>query len=254
MDNNSVTPDFNTQPEPHRHYRRGSAWFPLILILVGAIFLIQNLHLATFTFNWWALFIFIPAIGSLSSAWDALRKDGSFSAKVGGSLGSAVVIGTVGTILLFGMDWGRYWPLMVIAVGLSAFLTGLGRVDVLGRNNLAAFTRMSVWVGLSAMVLGFGFLIQYLPISSLKIYLDPVARWWAIPILIAGFGAILGAFSLFWKNDRRMNWAAWSMLLISVFIIGIGLLAFFALDLNLLFPIVLIACGLVILVGLFTRK
>jgi hypothetical protein len=171
---------------------------------------------------------------------------------VGGSLGSAVVIGTVGTILLFGMDWGRYWPLMVIAVGLSAFLTGLGRVDVLGRNNLSALTRMSVWVGLAAMVLGFGFLAAYLPIPALQVYL--IARWWAIPILIAGFGAVMGALAIFWQNNREMSWAAWSMLLIAVFIIGIGLLALFALDWNLLFPIILIACGLVIMIGIFTRK
>jgi hypothetical protein len=81
-----------------------------------------------------------------------------------------------------------------------------------------------------------------------------MARWWAIPILIAGFGAVVGAFLIFWENSHKMNWAAWSMLLISVFIIGTGLLTFFALDWNLLFPIVLIACGLVILVGIFNKK
>jgi hypothetical protein len=252
MENNTVPPDFNTQSERHHHHHRGRAWFPLILIIVGVVFLVQNLHLANFTFNWWALFIFIPVVGSLSAAWDALREDGSFSAKVGGSLGSAVVIGTVGTILLFGLDWVRYWPLMVIAVGLSAFFTGLGRVDVLGRNNLSALTRMSVWVGLAAMVLGLGFLAVYLPIPALQMYL--VARWWAIPILIAGFGAVMGALAIFWQNNREMNWAAWSMFLIAVFIIGVGLLALFALDWNLLFPIILIACGLVIMVGIFTRK
>jgi hypothetical protein len=252
MENNSNTPNINTQSEPHRHAHRGRAWWPLALILVGVILLIQNLHPVGFIFNWWALFIFIPVIGSFSAAWDAWRRDGSFSAKVGGSLGSAVVIGTVGTILLFGLDWTRFWPLLIIAVGFSAFCTGLGRVDVLGRNSLAVLTRMSVWVGLAAIVLGFGFLIAYLPITALQIYL--VARWWAIPILIAGFGAIVGAFLIFWENSHRMNWAAWSMLLISIFIIGTGLLAFFALDWNLLFPIVLIACGLVILVGIFNKK
>jgi hypothetical protein len=252
MENSTVTPDINTQPERHHHHHRGRAWFPLILILAGIVILIQNLHLANFTFNWWALFIFIPVVGSLSAAWDGVREDSSFSAKVGGSLGSAVVIGTVGTILLFGLDWVRYWPLMVIAVGFSAFLTGLGRVDVLGRNNLSALTRLSVWVGLAAMVLGLGFLAAYLPIPALQVYL--VARWWAIPILIAGFGAVMGALAIFWQNNREMNWAAWSMLLIAVFIIGVGLLALFALDWNLLFPIILIACGLVIMIGIFTRK
>jgi hypothetical protein len=216
------------------------------------IFLVQNLHLANFTFNWWALFIFIPVVGSLSTAWDALRNDGSFSAKVGGSLGSAVVIGTVATLLLFGLDWGLYWPLTLIAVGLSAFLTGLGRVDVLGRNNLAALTRMSVWVGLAAMVLGLGFLVTTLPIVALQGYL--MARWWAIPIWIVAFGALMGTFMLFWKNGRQMNWAAWSMFLITIFIAGIGFVAFYMLDWNLLLPLVLISCGVVIMIGLFNKK
>ncbi len=252
MENNTVTPDMNMQSERHHHHHRGRAWFPLVLILAGVVILIQNLHLANFTFNWWALFIFIPVVGSLSAAWDGLREEGSFSAKVGGSLGGAVVIGSVATILLFGLDWVRYWPLMLIAVGLSAFLTGLGRVDVLGRNNLSALTCMSVWVGLAAMVLGLGFLANSLPIPMFQEYL--IARWWAIPILIAGFGAVVGALAIFWQNSREMNWAAWSMLLIAVFIIGVGLLALFALDWNLLFPIILIACGLVIMIGIFTRK
>ena len=157
MENNLNTPNINTRPEPHRHAHRWRAWWPLVLILVGVILLIQNLHPANFIFNWWALFIFIPVLGSLSAAWDGLRQDGRFSARVGGSLGSAIVIGTVGTILLFGLDWNRLWPLMIIAVGLSVFCTGLGRIDKPGRNNLAALTRLSVWVGLAAIVLGLGF-------------------------------------------------------------------------------------------------
>jgi hypothetical protein len=52
MENNTVTPDINLQPERHHHHHRGSAWFPLILIIVGLVFLVQNLHLANFTFNW----------------------------------------------------------------------------------------------------------------------------------------------------------------------------------------------------------
>jgi hypothetical protein len=252
MDNQPVTPEMNTIPEPKKHHRHGNAWFPLILILAGLIILVQNLHLANFTFNWWALFIFLPVLGSLSAAWDALRDNGSFSAKVGGSLGSAVVIGTVATLLLFGMNWGVYWPLIVMAVGFSAFLTGLGRVDVLGKNNLAALTRMSIWVGLATMVLGLGFLTTTLPIAALQAYL--VNRWWAVPIWIVAFGALLSTITIFWKNDRQMNWAAWSMFLITVFITGVGFVAFYMLDWNLLLPLVLISCGLVIMVGLFNRK
>ena len=253
MENSPNNPNWNPQSEPRRREHKGGAFWALVLIAIGIIFLVQNLHIANFSLHWWALFIFIPVLGSLSSAWNGLRQDGRFSAKVTGSLGSAVVVGTVGVILLFGMDWGRWWPLLIIAVGLSAFLTGLGRVDALNTSVLSALTRLSVWAGLAVMVLGMGFLVNSYPLPALQPYLAGY-RWWAVPILIAGAGAFISAFSIFWENVRQMNWAAWSMLLIAVFITAIGLLALFALDWNLLFPIVLIACGLVILAGFLNRN
>lgn len=251
MENIPVTPTIN--PEPKRHKHKGSAWWALILILVGVIFLVQNLNIASFTFHWWALFIFLPVIGSLSSAWDGLREDGRFTTRVSGSLGSAILVGTVGTLLLFGMDWSRWWPLVLMAGGCSMLLTGIGKLERLNNQALSVLTRLSAWIGLGALALGFGFLINYMPIPTLQPYLTAY-RWWAIPILIPGLGALISTIVLFVENQGHMNWAAWSMLLIAVFIIATGLLALFALDWNLLLPIVLIACGLVILVGFFNRK
>jgi hypothetical protein len=44
------------------------SWLPgMILILLGGIFLAQNYFGATLH-NWWALFILIPAIGTLTTA------------------------------------------------------------------------------------------------------------------------------------------------------------------------------------------
>lgn len=252
MENTPDNSNWTTLPEKSRHHHRGNAWWALLLILAGVILLVQNLHIASFSFNWWALFIFLPVLGSLSSAWDGLREDGRFTAKVSGSLGSAVLVGTVATLLLFGMDWSRWWPIVIVAGGLSFFLTGLGRINAANQRFLSALNQLGLWVGLGGMVLGLGFLANSLPIPALQPYL--IARWWAIPILIVGVGAVIDAFALFWQNSRRMNWAAWSMLLVAVFMVAVGLLAFFALDWNLLFPVVLIACGLVVLAEVFMRK
>jgi len=123
----------------------------------------------------------------------------------------------------------------------------------LNSQTLSVLTRLSAWIGLGAILLGFGFLVNSLPISSLHPYLVGY-KWWAIPILIPGLGAFISVVQLYIENQNQMNWAAWSMLLVAVFIVAIGLLALFALDWNLLFPVVLIACGLVILVGFFNKK
>ena len=246
------TNDLNELPVDKKKHHRGGAWWALILILIGAILVVQNLTGNKFEFNWWALFIFIPVIGSLSTAWASVHYEGRLTAKAGGSLGSAVLVGTVGTILMFGMDWGRWWPLVVMAAGFSMFMAGIGKLERSGAG-LSALTHMGAWIGLGAMVLGLGFLAKYMPIPALAQYMAGYT-WWAVPIIIVGVGAVINAALLFFENEHQMSWAVWSMLLIAVFIFSIGVLALLKLDMNLLFPIVLIACGLVILVGLLQRK
>lgn len=252
MENRPDDSNWTVQPERPRHHHRSNAWWALILIFAGAILLLQNLHVASFSFNWWALFIFLPVLGSLSSAWDSLREDGRFTARVSGSLGSAVLVGTVATLLLFGMDWTRWWPIVVIAGGLSFFLAGLGRFSGANQHTFSAFAHLGLWVGLSGMVWGAGFLATTLPVLAWQPYL--IIRWWAIPILIVGVGALINAFGLFWQTRHGANWAAWSMLVVAICVSVVGLLAYFALDWNLLFPVILIVCGLAILVEVFARR
>lgn len=247
------TNNLNEMPVEKKKHRRGGSWWALILILIGVILLVQNLTGNRFEFNWWALFIFIPVIGSLSTAWASVRDEGRLTAKAGGSLGSAVLVGTVGTMLMFGMDWGRWWPLVVMAGGFSMFMAGIGKLERPGNMGLSALSHMGLWIGLGGMVLGLGFLVKTMPIPALTSYITGYT-WWAVPILIAGLGAVVSAVLLFFENQHQMTWAVWSMLLIAVFILSIGVLALMKLSLNLLFPIVLIACGLVILVGLLQRK
>ena len=58
------------------HVNRGPSsnlWIGLILIGGGAIVLLNQMGVLSFEFNWWALFILIPAIGSLSGAYNRYR-------------------------------------------------------------------------------------------------------------------------------------------------------------------------------------
>ena len=56
----------------------GSTWVVgLILIILGGAFLMQNIGIFNIPFtNWWALFILIPAFGSLDRAYRAYKQAG----------------------------------------------------------------------------------------------------------------------------------------------------------------------------------
>lgn len=106
--------------------RHGSgAWVPgLILIGIGAYFMLQNFTDFELN-NWWALFILIPAFGSLGNFFRAYRKDGRISGEARGSLIGAMIFFFVAAIFLFGWSWGAVWPVFLIIAGVGALLSGL---------------------------------------------------------------------------------------------------------------------------------
>jgi hypothetical protein len=98
-----------------------------VLIVLGLYFIIQ--HVAGFTLhNWWALFILVPALGSLVTAYQMYeRNDRRFTAASRGPLVGALVLLAVMAVFLFSLDWGRVWPLFIILVGLGILLSSLDR-------------------------------------------------------------------------------------------------------------------------------
>ena len=113
------------QAETERHSGPNMAWVPgLVLIGVGVVFLLNNftdfeLH------NWWALFILIPAFGSLGNFWRAYRATGHLNGDARGSLIGAMILFFVAAVFLFGWSWGAVWPFFLIIAGLGALLSGL---------------------------------------------------------------------------------------------------------------------------------
>jgi len=114
-------------PEPHRPERwGGSAWIAgVILIVVGLVVLVQNLNLLGPNFrlnNVWALFILIPALGSLFQVWRDFQENGRLTYRSRGPLVGGLVLLFVTAVFLLNLDWGKVWPVFLILAGLGALL------------------------------------------------------------------------------------------------------------------------------------
>ena len=112
-----------TTSTPGRHHSSGwrGGWLvAVVLIIVGIVLLVENVSgRSDLLHNWWALFILIPAIGSLAGAWreyvDAGRRFGPGVVRPL-TIGLVLIAATV----IFLLDaWGEAWPVLLIIIGLG---------------------------------------------------------------------------------------------------------------------------------------
>jgi drug/metabolite transporter (DMT)-like permease len=97
-----------------------------VLVAAGAFLLFGNLTRFSLT-NWWAVFLLIPAAGSLWTAYTIWRRnEWRFNAASRGPLIGGLVLVFLAVIFLFDLDWGRVWPGFLIIVGGGLLLTGIG--------------------------------------------------------------------------------------------------------------------------------
>lgn len=239
-------------PLKDKKHRKNGFFWPFILIVVGVILLVQNISPVPVHLNWWAAFIYIPVFGSIMAGVSAFQKSGRFDAAVRSALSGVIVVGTVATLLLLDADWGEWWPLMLIAPGLSMLVNSFSVVDADRHVNLSRWAGLGFWFGLAIVLLGMGFLAQTLPIPVIEAFL--FHRWWAVAILIPGVGAFVNALLIFIKNGAKAGWTFGSFLVIGVVFVATGLFALFNLNWNLLSPIILIGAGLVIFLSFLIRK
>ena len=108
-----------------RSHGRDSWLFGVILILVGIVFLLQNMT-GFYLNNWWALFILIPAFGSLSRGWQEVQEaGGKVTSHARSNFIGGVVLTTVAAILLFNLDWAIFGPFLLIAAGAAMLLSSI---------------------------------------------------------------------------------------------------------------------------------
>ena len=104
----------------------GGAWLAgAVLIGLGALFLLQNLGAVTVR-NAWALLILLPAAGSFATAYGAYRLNGGrFNATARGSLISGLIFVAFTVFFLFDLEVLKWWPMLLIAVGVGALLNAI---------------------------------------------------------------------------------------------------------------------------------
>ncbi|MBE3064006.1 MAG: hypothetical protein IMZ69_03190 [Spirochaetes bacterium] len=78
--------------------------------------------------NWWALFILIPALGSLWTAYTMFKRSGGkFTAASRGPLVGGLVLLGVTAMFLFSLDWEKAWPVLLIVAGAAVLISVIRR-------------------------------------------------------------------------------------------------------------------------------
>lgn len=105
-----------------RHHGAGemTSWIVgIVLIVLGVTFMLEQNGYVMLTGNWWAIFIYLAAIGAFANAWRSYRANGEFGKAATGSLIWGLVFAVVATVFMFNLLWDLWWPAILIAVGIG---------------------------------------------------------------------------------------------------------------------------------------
>ena len=96
----------------------------IVLIVLGVLFLLQQLNIP-FLYNWWALFILIPAFWAFVAAWDRYQDAGRMTRRATGGLVAGLLLTALALIFLLNLGGSFVWPALLILGGLALLLTAL---------------------------------------------------------------------------------------------------------------------------------
>ena len=92
--------------------------FAVVLILVGIAVILNNFTDYSLE-NWWALFMLLPVGYIFITIWRDYKENGRLSRKSSSSIIPGLVMVAMVAIFLFNLSWAIFWPVTIIAVGLS---------------------------------------------------------------------------------------------------------------------------------------
>lgn len=110
----------------NRREHHGGEWIlGIVLIGLAVIMLLDNQKIYTLN-NWWALFILIPALGSLGNAWRTAQSDGGrFNRQARSSLIVGLGFLLVTAMFLFSLSWTVMGPFLLALAGVGLLINGL---------------------------------------------------------------------------------------------------------------------------------
>jgi hypothetical protein len=155
----------------------------LTLLSVGAILVLVPLT------YWWSLFILFPGLIFLGASVVLGVALGWRHPLPLALTGVGFVVATVGAMFLLGVDWGIWWPLMLIVPGAAHGLLGMIEVN---SPAVRPWVRMHLWLGVDALLLGLVFLLNNFSRDAILTAWYPF-HWWGIFILMPGLGAFYNA-------------------------------------------------------------
>ncbi|MBT3251895.1 MAG: hypothetical protein HN729_12775 [Candidatus Marinimicrobia bacterium] len=100
-------------------------WTGALLVLLGIYLLLEKSGYIPELENWWALFIVLPGLATIGSAYKSLMDEGIITRRIIDRIASGVTIMFVGCVMLFGWQWSRIWPVFLIIIGTEYFIKDL---------------------------------------------------------------------------------------------------------------------------------
>ena len=106
-------------------------WIGLVLILAGAVVLLNQLNILPFELNWWALLILFPAFGTLARAYNRYRSTNDLfemGVMIPALVGLFMLLMAVSLFAgdAINLNLRVYWPILLIVLGLGLII-GRGR-------------------------------------------------------------------------------------------------------------------------------
>ncbi len=248
---NEPVPTPEQQPVPTPQRRTRFPFIGIVLVVLGIVFFLQQTGNMTEHFNWWALFILIPAVSSLTGMYYAIRNTGTFNQTARSAAGSAVVFFTLTFMFLFGLDWAIYWPLMVLAVGFSILIGSIPGAQVKDKENLKRFMSMGIWIGAGAILVGVAFLLKNLNVIDVTVLLG--YRWYAWLVLLPGIGNLVNAYLLYRAEGNKVTMGVRVLIGLGLIIIILAVLMLVGLAWNILGPLMIIGAGLAFIISAFIK-
>jgi O-antigen/teichoic acid export membrane protein len=105
--------------------RAGALIIGLLLVVFGAVFLLQNFGNYTIPFNnWGILFLLIPVVALFDRAYRIYRKNGNqLTPPARGAAFFGLILLAVTVIVLFNLNWALWGPLLIILVGIGVLIS-----------------------------------------------------------------------------------------------------------------------------------